>query len=110
MFLREQSLPLPLAQRVAERHGPQTVARVQQDPYVALAGFGLPFRWAQWVWRADVVVGKAAGVLAGVADCECAGIKAKPITLAPAQTTCFNAPAPFSGLQQGGPAGCQGGC
>lgn len=48
MFLREQSLPLPLAQRVAERHGPQTAARVQQDPYVALAGFGLPFRWAMW--------------------------------------------------------------
>lgn len=46
MFLREQSLPLPLAQRVAERHGPQTVARIQQDPYVALAGVGLPFRWA----------------------------------------------------------------
>lgn len=43
-FLKEHGVPLPLAQLVAERHGVHTVARVQQDPYAALAGAGLPFR------------------------------------------------------------------
>jgi hypothetical protein len=44
IFLKEHGISLPLAQRVAKRHGPHTVARVKRDAYHALAGFGLPFR------------------------------------------------------------------
>ena len=49
MFLRDAAaLPLPLAQRIAERYGPHTVERVRRDPYAALAGLGgLPFRCAR---------------------------------------------------------------
>ena len=46
MFLKEHGIPLALAQRVAERHGPATAERVRRDPYAALAGYGLPFRRA----------------------------------------------------------------
>ncbi|PSC71270.1 exodeoxyribonuclease V subunit alpha [Micractinium conductrix] len=42
-FLQEHAIPLPLAQRIAERHGHHTVAQVAADPYAALAGFGMPF-------------------------------------------------------------------
>lgn len=48
MFLKEHGVPLPLAQRVAERCGQQTVARVRGDPYATMAGSGLPFRCAAW--------------------------------------------------------------
>ena len=37
-------MPLPLAQRIAQRLGQHTVERVQVDPYASLAGLGLPFR------------------------------------------------------------------
>lgn len=47
-FLKEHGIPLPVAQRVAERCGQQTVAWVQSDPYAAMAGSGLPFRCGFW--------------------------------------------------------------
>lgn len=43
LFLREHGVPIPLAQRVADRWGPQTRAVVEQDPYDALSGMGLAF-------------------------------------------------------------------
>ncbi|KAI3435893.1 hypothetical protein D9Q98_001951 [Chlorella vulgaris] len=52
IFLKEHGISLPLAQRVAKRHGPHTVARVKRDAYHALAGFGLPFS------KVDMLAGK----------------------------------------------------
>lgn len=43
LFLREHGVPIPLAQRVADRWGPQTRAVVERDPYDALSGMGLAF-------------------------------------------------------------------
>jgi hypothetical protein len=43
-FLKEHGIPLPLAQRIAQRLGQHTVERVTVDPYASLAGLGLPFR------------------------------------------------------------------
>ncbi|KAL4458529.1 hypothetical protein ABPG75_013394 [Micractinium tetrahymenae] len=43
VFLKEHGIPLPLAQRVAERCAQQTVAWVRNDPYAAMTGSGLPF-------------------------------------------------------------------
>lgn len=43
MFLREHSISIPLAQRVADKWGSATRALVERDPYAALAGLGLSF-------------------------------------------------------------------
>ncbi|GAB4821863.1 hypothetical protein N2152v2_008909 [Parachlorella kessleri] len=43
MFLREHGVPIPLAQRVADKWGASTRALVERDPYAALAGLGLGF-------------------------------------------------------------------
>ena len=44
MFLREHGVPIPLAQRVADKWGASTRALVERDPYAALAGLGLGFK------------------------------------------------------------------